>query len=338
MVAAAGPPTVTSSYPAALMVTPVTGSGGAASVGPDGPARRTARSVAALVLAGAATLAGLGLGAAARAGAPAPHKLRNPCLDREVRRERGLLCPDLRMRPPFDIEWDRTPAGIPVLRAANSIDSVGQGPAELRGTRSGRFSMDARHSVHKKGGGHATFETGARLAFKLIPDQGRYWKFRHAAHFELWLLDRDGNRKRRVETGPKQIYCLRDLEHTHPRLARSPAHRVYPSCSQDPNAERVKLGTSVGWSDVYPYTYHEQFVHLDEIPVRGCYAYVHIADPRNGILELDEENNEASTVVFLTERGRYLEDRCEDVRDRALAPSQTIDDSTQEEHEEDEEY
>lgn len=288
----------------------------------------------------AAAVAGLGLGGAAGAGAAAPHREKrdNPCLDREVRGERGLLCPDLRMRPPFDIELDRTPAGIPVLRAANSIDSVGDGPAELRGARTGRLSMDARQRVQRQGGGHATFETGARLTFKLIPEQGRYWKFRDAARFELWLLDGDGERKRRVEVGKKQIYCLRDLQHTHPKLSRSPKHRVYESCSQDREAERVKLGTSVGWSDVYPYSYHEQFVHVDRIPARGCYAYVHIADPRNGVFELDEENNEASTVVFLTERGRYLEGRCEGVRDRALAPSQTTDDSTQGQDEEDEEY
>ena len=47
------------------------------------------------------------------------------------------------------------------------------------------------------------------------------------------------------------IACLRDLERTKP-MSRSPGHRVYPGCNQDPGRQRVRLGTSVGWSDIYP--------------------------------------------------------------------------------------
>jgi hypothetical protein len=231
------------------------------------------------------------------------------------------------MRPPYDLERSRLPGGTPVLQAANSIDSVGDGPAELRGKRKGKLSMAARQRVHKRGGGRIGFDTGAKLAFKRVPGQGRYWKFRDAARFELWQLDEAGERRRRVEVGPKQVYCLRDLEHTRPGLPRSPGHMVYPSCSQDPNKRKVTLGTSVGWSDVYPHTYHQNFIELDDVPASGCYAYVHIADPKNGIFELDEANNEASTVVYLTRGGRWIPGRCQGVRDRALPRSQTTDDS-----------
>ena len=33
--------------------------------------------------------------------------------------------------------------------------------------------------------------------------------------------------------------------------------------------------------------------------LRGCFAYVHIADPENGIYESNEDNNEAQTIVRL---------------------------------------
>ena len=33
--------------------------------------------------------------------------------------------------------------------------------------------------------------------------------------------------------------------------------------------------------------------------LRGCFAYVHIADPENGIYELNEDNNEAQVIVRL---------------------------------------
>lgn len=286
-------------------------------------------------LAAAIALAAVSLGAGALPAGGAevavPGAGRNPCKEPELVRERELLCPDLRMRPPFDIERDRTPGGTPILRAANSIDSVGDGPAELNGRRTGERVMQARQRVYKQdggqGGGYTHFDTGARLALKHIPYQGPYWKFRNAARFELWALNGRGERTTRADVGPKQIYCLRDLEHTHPDLPGSPERRVYPACSQQRGIEQVTVGTSVGWSDVYPASYHEQWVGIDDLPRRGCYAYVQIADPRNGVYELDEANNEASTVVFLTRRGRYLPGRCEGVEDEALPAAQTADDT-----------
>ena len=49
--------------------------------------------------------------------------------------------------------------------------------------------------------------------------------------------------------------------------------------------------------------------------LRGCFAYVHIADPENGIFESNEDNNEAQTIVRLPfrERERRGECRGEDV-------------------------
>jgi hypothetical protein len=285
------------------------------------------------MLAAAALLLGLGVGLgvgvrrAGGAGATASSAATNPCKNPDLVRERDLRCPDLRMRPPFDIEPDRASDGTPILRAANSIDSVGDGSAELRGKRSGNRTMRARQRVYKRGGGKTHFRTGATLALKHIPDQGPYWKFRNAARFELWALNDDGERTKRADVGPKLIYCLRDLELTHPGLPRSPSHRVYPACSQRRGLNRVTIGTSVGWSDQYPSSYHEQWVRLERLPQRGCYAYVHIADPHNGIFELNEENNEASTVVFLSKRGKYLPGRCEGVRDEELSRAQTADDT-----------
>lgn len=278
----------------------------------------------ALAAVGVAALPLAGAGSAPSGERAAP---KDACLDPEIRKQRGLLCPDLEMRPPFDLERARREGGTPVLEAANSIDSIGQGPASLRGRRKGPLSMDADQIVAQRGGGKDRFETGAKLAFKRVPGQGRYWKFRDAARFELWGLDEAGERTRRIEVGPKQVYCLRDLDHSHPGMKRSPNGRVFPSCNQNPGTRRVTLGTSVGWSDVYPHTYHQNFIELDKVPERGCYAYVHVADPQNGIFELDESNNEASTVVYLTPSGGWKPGRCEGVRDRALPLSQTTDDS-----------
>jgi hypothetical protein len=139
-------------------------------------------------------------------------------------------------------------------------------------------------------------DTGAELYFYFIPGQGRYWKFHHAARFELWSLDAKGHRNELVRTGPKVNYCLRDLEHTRPGKL-SPRTKVFPGCNKSPRARAVTLGTSVGWSDVYPSTYHEQYI--DVTGLKGCFAYVHRADPGNGIWEADETNNAAQRIVRL---------------------------------------
>lgn len=220
----------------------------------------------------------------------------NPCLDAKARAR--LLCPDLVMRKPFGLRLDPlVRPGRLVLRAGNSIDSVGLGPAELHGVRSSRYLMRARQRIYRRRGGRIGIGTRARLFFKFVPGQTRYWKFLSAARFELFRLDSRGRIGRRVKTGPKVSYCLRDLTRTHPGRSRSPARRVYPACNTRSGTRRVTLGTSVGWSDVYPPTYPEQWI--DVTGLRGCFSYRHTADPRNGIYESNERNNSASVTVRL---------------------------------------
>ncbi len=231
--------------------------------------------------------------------APAPSsaaKPANPCLDPKTRQ--ALLCPDLVMRKPFGLALDRRARpGRVVLRAGNSIDNVGLGPAELHGVRMSRKLMRARQRIYRRRGGRIGIGTGARLFFKLVPGQASYWKFLRAARFELWRLNPEGRRVRRVRTGPKISYCLRDLQHTRAGRRRSPPRLVYPACNSYSCKRLLTLGTSVGWSDVYPSSYPEQWI--DVTGLRGCFAYRHIADPRNGIYESNERNNSASVTVRL---------------------------------------
>ena len=202
------------------------------------------------------------------------------------------------MSQPFGLTAD--PFAWPrhvVLRAGNSINSVGRGPAELFGVRDSRNGMRARQRIYKRGGGKIGIATGARLLFKPIPGQGAYWKFLHAAEFELFRRDGEGRRGKRVRRGPKVSYCLRDLDHSRPSLPRSPRGFRYPACNQSAKTRKVTLGTSVGWSDVYPPGYHEQWI--DVTGLRGCFDFVHTADPRNGIYESNEDNNSATVTVRL---------------------------------------
>jgi hypothetical protein len=220
----------------------------------------------------------------------------------------ALRCPDLEMRAPYDLSVQRTPGGRSLLRSANAILSVGRGPVALLGDRSTSSTrlrtMRVRQRIATRSGGHVEIDSPGRIVWKPIPGQGGYWKFENAARFELWTM---GAGRRLVRTGPKVVYCFRDLQHVRPS-ARSPRARVFGACSQVRTARHVRLGTSVGWADVYPATYHEQYV--DVTGLRGCFALWHIADPFNAIRESDETDNAARTIVTLRPGRSPVVGRC----------------------------
>lgn len=229
----------------------------------------------------------------------------NPCTGPEAV---SLACPDLMMRRPFGLELERSSNGRRLLRAGNSIDNVGDGPAALRGRRTSERFMQADQLIRRVGGGTRVVDTPARLEYKRAHQNLRFWKFHDAAKFELWALDAAGNKTAVVRTGPKVAYCLRDLERTRPSLAGTPRRAVYPACSTKPRIAGVTLGTSVGWSDVYPPAYPEQWI--DVTGLKGCFAYVHTADPGNAIHETDEDNNVSQVIVRLPFRRTAARGSC----------------------------
>lgn len=267
---------------------------------PTSPAARRAPRVAALALA----LVGLAaLPAAAIVPLPPkpwikpipPRTAVPPHVNSELCQQDGVRCPDLAMRPPYQLRPDQE-HGHHMLRAANAVLSIGPGPVEVRGvrTRAGARTMPATQYVHREGARPLAVPGGAgHLAFTPIPGQGGYWKFANAAKFELWTT---GANPRLVRVGEKLNYCLRDLR----RLwdwRRTPSHAVYGACSRNVKRRKVTLGTSPGWSDIYPATYYDQWIDVEGLV--GCFDLLHIADPGNAIIETDETNNTAKTRVRL---------------------------------------
>lgn len=258
--------------------------------------------VAGTLLAGFAVLTGSG--GTANGGFPPdrPNGVEDPC--RNPARAKKLLCPDLRIGKPSEMYLDRkTRPGRALLRATNDIRSRGLGPMEVRGHRDRPRSMNVTQAIKRRGGGYALFPTQARLRFFEVGYRwgGSYWKVRDPLRFELWRIDSKGRKTKLVRTGPKQFYCFRDLERTNPASTRSPEKAVYPACNQNPRVRRVTLGTSVGWSDIYPSTYDLQWI--DVTGLRGCFAYVLHLDPGNVLFERDKRNNYSQRIVRLPWRG-----------------------------------
>jgi Lysyl oxidase len=210
------------------------------------------------------------------------------------------------MSAPSNLHLDRTTMpGRVLLRATSSIDNRGSGPLELRAHLSEGHSVAVYQAIYDRRGRRHLFNTAAQLVFKYVPGERyanpgvgdfSYWKVRHAAAFQLWSLDTHRRAVRLVRTGPKVDYCLRDLTRTRPS-PYSPQARVYPACSQDPNIQSDVRGTSVGWSDIYPYEYPEQWI--DVTGLSGGFAYVQIVDPENLLIESNHKNNISETYVSL---------------------------------------
>ena len=231
--------------------------------------------------------------------ASAPAAVDNPCLGPEAKR---LLCPNLRIAPPRDLYATHPGGGRVLLRATSDVQSRGLGPIELRGRRSGPKSMRTNQRIYKRGGGHITVPSEATLHFTGVGLYfgGSYWKVHQLARFELRPVLPDGSLGPVVRTSPKLNYCLRDLERTRPGR-RSPPRRHYPGCNQNPYRDRVTLGTSVGWSDVYPAPYDKQWI--DVAGLRGCFAYTMTVDPKEHLFESNEGDNSSMVRVRLPYSG-----------------------------------
>jgi hypothetical protein len=238
------------------------------------------------------------LAAALVLAAPAAAAAKNPCLGPQAAQ---LLCPDLRIGTPSEM-YVSTYDGKTLLHATSDVESRGRGPTEVRGQRDGPKSMKVTQRIYKAGGGHITLRTDAGLRFTDVGEYfgGSYWKVHRLARFELRKVRPDGTLGPTLRTSPKLNYCLRDLERTRPGK-RSPLHPRYPGCNQDPSIRRDVLGTSVGWSDIYPADYDKQYIDVSGL--RGCFVFQMTVDPKHLLFESNEGDNSSHRRVRLPYTG-----------------------------------
>ncbi|HEY0280700.1 MAG TPA: lysyl oxidase family protein [Solirubrobacterales bacterium] len=200
-----------------------------------------------------------------------------------------LLCPNLKIGTPSEM-YVSTYEGEALLHATSDVESRGRGPMEVRGSRDGRKSMRVTQRIYKAGGGYITLRTDAGLRFTDVGEYfgGSYWKVHQLARFELRKVRPDGTYGPILRTSPKLNYCLRDLDRTRPGR-RSPASAVYPACNQDRSIHHDVLGTSVGWSDIYPADYDKQYINVTGL--HGCFVFTLTVDPKHLLFESNEHDN-----------------------------------------------
>jgi hypothetical protein len=247
-----------------------------------------------------ALLVGAAVPAATPALAAAPWKAsKNPCTGPQAK---DLLCPNLKIGTPSEM-YVSSYEGKTLLHATSDVESRGRGPIEIHGHRDGPKKMRVTQRIYKVGGGHITVRTNASLHFTDVGEYfgGSYWKVHQLARFTLRKVRGDGKLGPVLRTSPKLNYCLRDLDRTRPGR-RSPVAAHYPGCNQDPSIRRDVLGTSVGWSDIYPADYDKQYVNVSGL--RGCFVFAMTVDPKHLLFESDEHDNSSHRRVRLPFDGK----------------------------------
>ena len=163
--------------------------------------------------------------------------------------------PDLRIgRPPNSTSEHA--GGRVRLRATSDVRSRGKGPMELRGHRDGWRSMRVNQRIHRSGGGRLVLRTRASLHFTDVgsTSAAATGGCTSSPTSSCRADAPRGQCRARWSHQPEaQLLPARPRAHS-PRAAARRASRHYPGCDQNPYPTAVTLGTSVGWSDIYPAT------------------------------------------------------------------------------------
>ena len=163
---------------------------------------------------------------------------------------------------------------------------------ELRGRRNGWHTMRTNQRIYKAGGGHITVPSRATLHFTDVGTYfgGSYWKVHQLAHFELRRVA-PATAASATWSAPARSSTTACATSSAPGPAAArPPYRHYPGCNQNPfQRPGHVLGTSVGWSDIYPAAYHKQWINVAGL--RGCFAYRMTVDPKDHLFESNENDN-----------------------------------------------
>jgi hypothetical protein len=197
-----------------------------------------------------------------------------------------------------------TAGGAKLLKFPAITANVGDGPLEIRGTRSSSSATDwvGRQVVKNSDGSSTTLgDTGA--SFFYAGDGHNHWHIRDFDKYEL--LDSTGQF---LKTGEKHGFCFednttRDSTWTQQPSGPQPSSPQYPnqtSCGVgQPNATSIVHGLSVGWADTYPSSLPDQAIDITGIP-DGTYKVRVTADASNFWREKNESNNVAQSTVRIS--------------------------------------
>jgi len=196
-------------------------------------------------------------------------------------------------RPPSDLQIAGR-AGHWLLGFTSLVDNVGLGPGELVGMRKpGRPRMNGTQRVRLSNGEVRTYDDVAQFRYTNSPPH-HHWHLMRFDSFEL--RDLDG---RTLVRDRKSGFCLAD--HWGIAPGRWPGRRPHflGDCEQyHPEATRVVMGTTPGYTDRYPAFFHGQNVDITGVRA-GTYDLLHRVNAAMQLHELRYDNDAASVRIRL---------------------------------------
>lgn len=237
---------------------------------------------------------------------------------------RKALLPNLRVEPPHDFSLDSGGIGLAsescyeeevvedgaqrCLRFAVGPQNTGDGPLELKFTRSTEVSTDAamEQRVYYSDGSAEMRPAGDSEFHKAHG----HFHLKGFARFKLFrVTDRKTGEMVDAGTGNKAGFCLVDLRIAQWRsFDQQRSYAARSNCM--PVGGKAELGLSAGWTDVYGPELVGNYIDIGDSP-DGLYVLRVVVDSNGYILETNENDNVGYSYIEikgdsirLIERGR----------------------------------
>lgn len=201
--------------------------------------------------------------------------------------------PDLISEPPLAravnvLEYAGTP--IRVVQFDGHVTNIGPGVLDIFGDPHLSDSSDpTSHDVWQRVWNGDGWEQLAQPPVRFEAADGHnHFHLMQIARYSMW----DGDQQFEVAPGEKIGFCLFDSEPIEDG-AITPAYVINDGwfCRQGaPLADRVRMGISPGWRDIYPFTLALQWIDVSNV-LPGNYWLANESDPFEQIVEASEDNN-----------------------------------------------
>ena len=204
------------------------------------------------------------------------------------------LLPDFAQRPPSGLTIQQSAARWR-LGFTSLVDNIGLGPSVLVGVRPpGATRMNGTQRVLLANGAWRTYDGVAQFRYTNSPPH-HHWHLMRFDSFELRTLDGTTLVRDR-----KSGFCLADHWGAAPGFWPHRRPHFLGDCDQfHPEATRVVMGTTPGYTDRYPAFFHGQNVDITNVP-GGVYNLMHRVNASLQLHELRYDNDAASVRVRLT--------------------------------------
>ncbi|MBA2255553.1 MAG: hypothetical protein H0W07_10620 [Chloroflexi bacterium] len=202
------------------------------------------------------------------------------------------------------------PPGAQYLRFTTIVMNIGAGPFAVKGTKD--LNDAARMTTKQKlfrtaqpGTGPANCQLADSPAVARWGGDGHsHWHIQRMQRFDLYGFDGTGNIVDLDRPGYKVGFCFFDGLRMRPTLPgySSEPRFSYGGCGNSTSDDRIRMGLSVGWGDIYPYTIAHQWIDVTGL-ANGEYRVCATVDPLGHYVESDATNNQTYSDIAITGMG-----------------------------------